>query len=138
MSASTKNLLALSESILASTTSVKEAVPVGVDPIVDDGLKTIVVPDTFVENVINFSHRLDENDPASHKEVPVQNMNEAQITKNKIVSIVERLKLLIGEARQVIQEMTSIGTSSGMIAQGVQKKLGMIRKPSAKKSRKRR
>jgi len=132
MSASTKNLLALSESILAETTSVKEAGPVGVDPIVDDGLKGVVVPNAFVENAINFAKRLDEGSTATYEESPVQYMNEAKIVETKLVSLVERLKSLIIEARELLKEQTF----SGMIAPGVQKKMKMVRPPNSKRRKK--
>jgi len=143
MSASTKDLLALSESILSQTDPVKEVVPVGANPVVDDGLKAVVVPDSFVENVLNFSESLNEGDTSKHRDVPVdyeetlvESVNEESLTEAKIVSLVERLKSLIVEARDVIQEMTSIGTSTGMIGVGPQKKLMMLRKPSKPKGKK--
>lgn len=143
MSASTKDLLALSESILSQTEPVKEVVPVGADPIVDDGLKAVVVPDSFVENVLNFSESLNEGNTSKHQDIPVayeealvESVDEEPLTESKIISLVERLKSLIVEARDVIQEMTSIGTSTGMIAPGPQKKLMMIRKPSKPKGKK--
>lgn len=126
MSASTKDLLAFSESILASTTSVKEAVPVGVDPIVDDGLKDITVPNAFVENAINFSKRLDEGNTDSHRDSPVQYINEAKLVEEKLISLVERLKSLIVEARELLQEETTSGMVGGP---GVQRKLMMLRPP---------
>jgi|TARA_S200002703_G_scaffold130820_1_gene118155 hypothetical protein len=147
MSASTKNLLSLSETILAQTQPVKEVASVGADPLVDDGIKAVVVPDSFVENVLNFSERLNEGDTSEHQDIPVvseepteeplvESVTEERLTEGKIVSLVERLKSLIIEARDVIQEMTSVGTSTGMIAPGPQKKLMMLRKPSKSKGKK--
>lgn len=107
MSASTKDLLALSESILSQTKPAKEVVPVGADPIVDDGLKAVVVPDTFVENVLNFSDRLNEGSTATFEEKPVAYVNEAKLTEEKIISLVERLKSLIGEARELMEQVTT-------------------------------
>lgn len=115
MSASTKDLLALSESILSQTKPVKEVVPVGVDSIVDDGLKAVVVPDTFVENVLNFSDRLNEGSTATFEEKPVAYVNEAKLTEEKIISLVERLKSLIGEARELMEQVTAgmVGAHTG-------------------------
>ena len=132
MSASTKDLLALSESILSQTKPAKEVVPVGADPIVDDGLKAVVVPDAFVENVVNFAGRLNEGETASYEEKPVQYLNEAKVAEEKVISLVERLKSLIIEARQVMEEMTTVG----MIGVGPQKKMAMIRKPNRKGKKK--
>jgi len=109
MSASTKNLLALSEAILNQTKPVEEVSPVGVDPIVDDGLKNIEVPDAFVENVLNFSGRLNEGDTTTFEEKPVQYLNEAKMTEERVLSLVEKLQALIKEARDVMTEMTTTG-----------------------------
>lgn len=129
---STKDLLALTQNILAETAQVNKAVPVGVDPIVDDGIESIVVPEAFVENAINFSKRLDEGTTDSHRDSPVQYINEAKIVETKLVSLVERLKSLIIEARELLKEQTF----SGMIAPGVQKKMKMVRPPKSKRRKK--
>ena len=133
MSASTKDLLALSESILSQTKPAKEVVPVGADPIVDDGLKAVVVPDAFVENVVNFAGHLNEGETASYEEKPVQYLNEAKVAEDRLVSIVERLKSLIAEAREVLEEATFSGMVGGP---GVEKKMAMIRKPNRKGKKK--
>jgi len=132
MSASTKDLLALSESILAETEPAKAVVPVGADPIVDDGLKDVVVPDDFVSDILNFSGRLNEAEALTPEEEPVQTLNEATLTEEKVLSLVERLKALINEAREVMTEMTT----TGMIGGGTQKKLMMVRKPKKAKGKK--
>jgi len=59
MSASTKDLLALSESILAETPPVKEVVTKST--VVDDGLKAVVVPDAFVDQIVGFNGALNES-----------------------------------------------------------------------------
>jgi len=133
MGASTKDLLALSESILTQTEPVKKVVPIGADPIVDDGLKNVVVPDAFVENVVNFAGRLNEADAAPYEEKPVQYLNEAKVAEERLVSIVERLKSLIAEAREVLEEATFSGMVGGP---GVEKKMAMVRKPSKKGKKK--
>jgi hypothetical protein len=119
MSVNTKDLLALTEGILAGTSPAKEIVPIGADPVVDDGLKAVKVPDSFVDNVLNFSGRLEEGTTASYVEKPVQYLNEAKVAEDKLMSLVERLTSLIKEARQVMTEMTS----AGMIGVGPQTNL---------------
>lgn len=127
MSVNTKDLLALTEGILAGTSPAKEVVPVGADPIVDDGLKAVEVPDSFVDNILNFSDHLNEGTTATYEEKPIQYLNEAKIAEEKLVSIVERLTSLIKEARQVMTEMTS----AGMIGVGPQTNL--LKKKKGKK-----
>jgi len=133
MSVNTKDLLALTEGILAGTSPAKEIVPVGVDPIVDDGLKAVKVPDSFVDNILNFSDHLNEGTTATYEEKPVQYLNEAKIAEEKLVSIVERLKSLIAEAREVLEEATLSGMVGGP---GVENKMAMIRKPNRKGKKK--
>jgi len=129
MSVNTKDLLALTEGILAGTSPAKEIVPVGADPIIDDGLKAVKVPDSFVDNILNFSDHLNEGSKATYEEKPVQYLNEAKAAEDKLVSIVERLKSLIVEAREVLEE----ATFSGMIGGPGAKKMAMIRRPAKKK-----
>ena len=126
----------MTQSILESSDPVKEVVPINADPIVDDGLKAVVVPDSFVDNIINFSEKLEEGKVSDYREAPVDYeqknavmLTESTTTGDKISLIIERLKSLIGEAREVIEEMTT----TGMLGQGPQKKLMMVRKPRGKK-----
>ena len=117
MSASTKDLLALSESILAETPPVKEVVAV-TDPIVDDGLKAVVVPDAFVNQVVGFNKALNESsDPDKKQEImpEFESITEATILKERLESLVESLKALLREAKDVMEEMTT----TGMIGVGV-------------------
>lgn len=133
MSVNTKDLLALTEGILAGTSPAKEIVPIGADPVVDDGLKAVKVPDSFVDNILNFSDCLNEGTTATYEEKPIRYLNEAKLAEEKLVSIVERLKSLIAEAREVLEEATFSGMVGGP---GVGKKM-MIGEPKRKKRRKR-
>lgn len=119
MGSSTKDLLALSEGILNGTSPAKEITPIGADPVIVDDLKGITVPDSFIENIVNFSGKLDEGSVATFEEKPVEFLKEANLSEQKITSLVERLKLLIQEAREVMTEMTT----SGMIGSGIQRNL---------------
>ena len=68
MGSSTKDLLALTEGILNSTPPVKEVVAVGADPIVDDGLKAVVVPNEFVNQILGFNNALSESSDPDKKQ----------------------------------------------------------------------
>tara|TARA_R100001440_G_scaffold59142_1_gene78956 strand:- start:213 stop:671 length:459 start_codon:yes stop_codon:yes gene_type:complete len=131
MSASTKDLLALSESILADPTPVKE-VPV-TNPIIDDGLKAIEVPDSYVSEIIGFAGLKESSKPAVVEKV--EESDQAKLLEQKVQDLVERLKSLLKEAKTVLQEMTTVGS----LGVGTQKKL-MMRKseypPKASKSMK--
>ena len=112
MSASTKDLLALSEGILAQAPPVKEAAG-RVNPIVDDGLKDVVVPNAFVDQVVGFSNALDEaTDPDKKQEMmpKFEPITEATILKERLESLVENLKSLLKEARNVMEEITLTGS----------------------------
>ena len=111
MSASTKNLLALTEGILSETPPVKEVVA-KTDPIIDDGLKAVVVPDTFVNQIIGFNGALNESsDPDKKQELmpEFEPITEATILKERLESLVENLKSLLREAKEVMEEMTTTG-----------------------------
>jgi hypothetical protein len=120
MSASTKDLLALSESILAETPPVKEVVTNS--QVVDDGLKAVVVPNEFVNQIVGFNSALKESsDPDKKQEMmpEFQPITEATILKERLETLVENLKSLLKEAKTVMQEMTTCG----MIGVGVSKAL---------------
>mgnify|MGYP003143842542 FL=1 len=124
--ASTKDLLALSEGILADPTPVKE-VPV-TNPIIDDGLKAIVVPDSYVDEILGFAGSMNESkqpEPIKESEVVEEpnQLEEAKLLEQKVQSLVERLKSLLAEAKNVLQEMTTVGS----LGTGTQKKM-MLRK----------
>lgn len=112
MSASTKNLLALTEGILSQTPPVKEVVA-KTDPILDDGLKAVVVPDSFVDQIVGFNGALNESsDPDKKQELMPEfdPINEATILKERLESLVENLKELLKEAREVMEEMNASGS----------------------------
>jgi hypothetical protein len=120
MSASTKDLLALSESILSETPPVKEVVTKS--KVVDDGLKAVVVPNEFVNQIVGFNSALKESsDPNKKQEMmpEFQPITEATILKERLESLVENLKELLKEAKNVMQEMTTCG----MIGRGADKAL---------------
>ena len=120
MSASTKDLLALSESILSETPPVKEVVTKS--KVVDDGLKAVVVPNEFVNQIVGFNSALKESsDPDKKQEMmpEFQPITEATILKERLESLVENLKELLKEAKNVMQEMTTCG----MIGRGADKAL---------------
>ena len=110
MSASTKDLLALSESILAETPPVKEVVTKS--EILDDGLKAVVVPNEFVNQIVGFNSALSESsDPDKKQEMmpEFEPITEATILKERLESLVENLKTLLKEAKEVMEEMTTTG-----------------------------
>tara|TARA_S200002703_G_scaffold20257_1_gene16511 strand:- start:394 stop:831 length:438 start_codon:yes stop_codon:yes gene_type:complete len=120
MSASTKDLLALSESILAETPPVKEVVTKS--EVVDDGLKAVVVSDAFVKQVVGFNGALNESsDPDKKQEMmpEFEPITEATVLKERLETLVENLKALLKEAKNVMQEMTTCG----MIGVGAAKAL---------------
>ena len=110
MSASTKDLLALSESILTETPPVKEVVTNS--QIVDDGLKAVVVPNEFVNQIVGFNSALNESsDPDKKQEMMPQfePITEATILRERLETLVENLKSLLSEAKQVMEELSSVG-----------------------------
>jgi len=112
MGSSTKDLLALTEGILSTTPPVKEVVAVGSDRIVDDGLKAVVVPDAFVDQIVGFNNALTESSDPEKKQamMPVfEPITEATILKERLESLVENLKQLLKEAKEVMQEISTVG-----------------------------
>jgi hypothetical protein len=118
MSASTKDLLALSEGILAESSSVKE-VPV-TNPMIDDGLKAIVVPDSYVDQILGFAGSLNES-TEPRETIQQDTIEEAELLEQKVQSLIERLKSILKEAKTVLQEMTTVGS----LGTGPQKKMMM-------------
>jgi|TARA_S200002703_G_C3614918_1_gene188813 hypothetical protein len=111
MSASTKNLLNIAEGILAKTPPVKEVVTKS-NAIVDDGLKAVVVPDAYVNKLLGFAEALNESADPNRKEqllAEAESIDEAQLLKERVESLVERLRDLIIEAKEVVSELTSTG-----------------------------
>jgi len=111
MSESTKNLLSITESILSETPPVKEVAFKG-DSIVDDGLKAVVVPDAFVNQIMGFNSALRESsDPDKKQEMmpKFEPITEASIIKERMEKLIENLKQLLKEAKEVIKEATTCG-----------------------------
>jgi len=111
MSASTKNLLSITEGILTQTPPVKEVVVNG-NPIVDDGLKAVIVPDSFVDQVVGFNGALNESsDPDKKMRMmpEFEPITETTILKERLETLVESLKNLLKEAKEVMEEMTTTG-----------------------------
>tara|TARA_S200002703_G_scaffold157038_1_gene163973 strand:- start:1 stop:417 length:417 start_codon:yes stop_codon:yes gene_type:complete len=114
MSASTKDLLALTEGILSETPSVeKVAVPNHKGRLVpDDGLKDVMVPNAFVDQIVGFNGALNESsDPDKKQEMmpDFEPITESTILKERLETLVESLKQLLKEARNVMEEMTTTG-----------------------------
>ena len=118
MGASTKDLLALSEGILAESPPVKE-VPV-TNPMIDDGLKAIVVPDSYVDQILGFAGSLNES-TEPRETIQQDTIEEAELLEQKVQSLIERLKSILKEAKTVLQEMTTVGS----LGTGPQKKMMM-------------
>ena len=107
---------------MAQSSPVKE-VPVS-NPVLDDGLKAIEVPDSYVDQIINFAGAVNESSkPKIVNESEVVNepnqLGEAELLEQRVKSLVERLKELLAEAKTVLQEMTTVGS----IGVGPQKKM---------------
>lgn len=110
MGASTKDLLSITEGILTETPPVKEVVTNS--KVVDDGLKAVVVPDAYVNQILGFNNALSESsDPVKKQEMmpEFEPITEATILKERLESLVERLKSLLKEAKEVMEEMTGSG-----------------------------
>jgi len=111
MSSSTKDLLALSEGILSNPAPVKE-VAAKVDPIVDDGLKAVIVPNSFVNQIVGFNHALQESSDPERKQALMpefDSITEETILRERLETLVETLKKLLRETKDVMQEMTTCG-----------------------------
>ena len=119
----TKNLIGIAESILAGP-PVEEA-PTPKNTIVDDGLKAVKVPDSYMDAILGFAGSLKE----TTKTVPeVEKIDEAAILREKRRVLVNKLKGILKEARDLMQEMTTVGS----LGTGVQKSMGMVRKKKGK------
>ena len=124
MGLSTKNLLALSENILATTEPVKKVHAPKSSVVADDGLKDVVVSDNFVNDILSFSEKLNEASE-SKEEIESQPIVEDKlILEKKLESLVGRLKDLLKEAKTVLSEMTS----TGCIGVGPQKSMGVVKR----------
>tara|TARA_R110002096_G_scaffold181590_2_gene359297 strand:- start:1214 stop:1612 length:399 start_codon:yes stop_codon:yes gene_type:complete len=119
----TKNLIGIAESILAGPPI--EEVPTPKNTIVDDGLKAVKVPDSYVDAILGFAGSLKE----TTETVPeVEKIDEAAILRERRRVLVTKLKGILKEARDLMQEMTTVGS----LGTGVQKSMGMVRKKKGK------
>lgn len=116
MSVNTKNLLAITEGILSETTPVKEVISES-SPVIEDDLKSVVVPNAFVDQIVGFNSALKESeDPDKKQELmpEFEPITEATVLKERLESLVENLKELLREARDVMEEMTGTGFGGGV------------------------
>ena len=114
----TKDLISITERILA-TPSVEEVVTPKTS-VIDDGLKAVKVPDSYVDQVLGFADTLNEGKtpkPVVHK------IDEVAILRERRKILVNKLKGIIKEAKDLMQEMTSVGC----LGVGPAKKMGMVR-----------
>tara|TARA_R110002124_G_scaffold204643_3_gene371055 strand:- start:85 stop:546 length:462 start_codon:yes stop_codon:yes gene_type:complete len=111
MGSSTKDLLALSEGILSNRNPIK-GTAAKVDPIIDDDLKEVIVPNSFVNQIVGFNHALQEtSDPEKKQSLMPEfdSITEETILRERLETLVETLKKLLRETKDVMQEMTSCG-----------------------------
>ena len=119
----TKSLIGIAESILAEP-PLPEA-PTPKNTVVDDGIKAITVPDSYVDAILGFAGSVNE----TTKTVPeVEKIDEAAILRERRRVLVKKLKGLLKEARDLMQEMTTVGC----LGAGTQKSMGMVRKKKGK------
>lgn len=117
----TKNLIGIAESILAGPPI--EEVPTPKNTIVDDGLKAVKVPDSYMDAILGFAGSLKETTKA--KTVPeVKKIDEAAILRERRRVLVNKLKGILKEARDFMQETTFTGS----VGAGTQKSMGMKRR----------
>ena len=120
----TKSLIGIAESILAGPPV--EEVPTPKNTIVDDGIKAVTVPDSYVDAILGFAGSLKE----TTKTVPeVEKIDEAAILRERRRVLIKKLKDILKEARDLIQETTFTGALSA----GTQKSMGMVRRTHSTK-----
>ena len=121
----TKNLIGIAESILAQP-QVEEVVTPK-NTIVDDGLKAVIVPDSYVDAILGFAGSL--NETTETETVPeVEKIDEAAILRERRRVLIKKLKGILKEARDLMQETTFTGS----VGPGPQKSMGMVRKKKGK------
>ena len=128
--ASTKDLLAVAEGILAESSPVSP-LTVTTDPILDDGIKDVHVPNAYVNQVLGFSEALNESSDPEKKQklMPAfEPITEEIILKERLETLVESLKELLSEAKNVTEEMTSAGMIGVNLAAKKKKKNGPRRR----------
>jgi len=113
---STKDLLSITEGILNSAKPKSTAVPN--ESVASDGIRDVQVRESYMEQILSFASPLNE---ASKK---VQKVDEVAILKERRESLIERLKGLLKEARDLLAEETTVGC----LGTGKQTKLMMRKK----------
>jgi hypothetical protein len=98
---STKDLLSITEGILNSAKPKSTAVPN--ESVASDGIRDVQVRESYMEQILSFASPLNE---ASKK---VQKVDEVAILKERRESLIERLKGLLKEARDLLAEETTVG-----------------------------
>ena len=133
MGLSTKELLALSETILATPEPVKDVV--ATNPIVEgEGIAGVKVPDSFMDQVLGFAGNLNEackpNKKSKYKTKLVSkpkkvdtSLDEAKVLREKLETLVIKLKGLLKEASSIMKEVTT----TGLLGKGTDTTLGMKR-----------
>ena len=128
----TKSLIGIAESILAGPPV--EEVPTPKNTIVDDGIKAVTVPDSYVDAILGFAGSL--NETTKTKTVPeVEKIDEAAILRERRRVLVKKLKGILKEARDLMQEMTT-ATGTGSIGTLQKFAFPMVRRPDSTKRRK--
>ena len=117
MSFDMKKMIALSEGILTGTSEVKEVVLVEqgnssspARAIVD--VQDVEVSDSYVDSILNFAKSSSLNEQSTKKpSVPVKksSLSEAQKLEERMQSLMEKLLILVKEAKKVMSEMTYTG-----------------------------
>lgn len=117
MSFDMKKMIALSEGILTGTSEVKEVVLVEqgnssspARAIVD--VQDVEVSDSYVDSILNFAKSSSLNEQSTKKpSAPVKNssLSEAQKLEERMQSLMEKLLILVKEAKKVMSEMTYTG-----------------------------
>tara|TARA_Y100001937_G_scaffold37513_1_gene53489 strand:- start:1219 stop:1614 length:396 start_codon:yes stop_codon:yes gene_type:complete len=115
MNSNTKNLLALSEEILKKTTPVEKVTRPDYQGnlVSDDGIKDIVVPDQFVNQLLGFNEALNESSDLDKKKEKMPEftpITKDVLANEKLEALVENLKTLLKEAREVLLELTATGS----------------------------
>ncbi len=112
---STKDLLSITEGILNSPKP--KATPVPNGSVASDGIKDIQIRESYLEEILSFAK------PIKESTKKIQKVDEVAILKERRESLIERLKALMKEARDLMTEMTTVGC----LGTGKQKKM-MMRK----------
>ena len=138
MGLSTKELLALSETILATPEPVKDVVATN-SIVEEEGIADVKVPDSFMDQVLGFAGNLNEacktNKKSKYKtkspdtilvskpEEVDTSLDEAKVLREKLETLVIKLRGLLKEASSIMKEVTT----TGLLGKGTDTTLGMKR-----------